>query len=83
MAVHENLELGACTGSARKGRGQIASDPERVLHLSSRLKERIDDLAGDLSGDEQRMLVTGRALAARLRMLLLDEPSVDPVPIIV
>ncbi|MCO5414052.1 ABC transporter ATP-binding protein [Ralstonia mojiangensis] len=80
MTVLENLELGAYT---RKDKGQIASDLERVFHLFPRLKERIDGLAGNLSGGEQQMLAIGRALMARPRVLLLDEPSMGLAPIIV
>ncbi|MFN7608101.1 MAG: ABC transporter ATP-binding protein [Ralstonia sp.] len=83
MTVRENLELGAYTRNARKDRGQIASDLERVFHLFPRLKERIDGLAGNLSGGEQQMLAIGRALMARPRVLLLDEPSMGLAPIIV
>lgn len=83
MTVRENLELGAYTRNARKDKGPIASDLERVFHLFPRLKERIDGLAGNLSGGEQQMLAIGRALMARPRVLLLDEPSMGLAPIIV
>ncbi len=80
LSVRENLELGAYR---RKDRREIASDLERVLHLFPRLKERIDGLAGNLSGGEQQMLAIGRALLAKPRLLLLDEPSMGLAPIIV
>ena len=80
LTVRENLELGAYR---RKDRSAIASDLERVLGLFPRLRERIDALAGNLSGGEQQMLAIGRALLARPRLLLLDEPSMGLAPIIV
>ncbi len=80
MSVRENLELGAYR---RRDRAAIASDLERVLGLFPRLKERIDGLAGNLSGGEQQMLAIGRALLARPRLLLLDEPSMGLAPLIV
>jgi branched-chain amino acid transport system ATP-binding protein len=84
MTVRENLELGAYRrkrGGA--GRAEIASDLERVLSIFPRLAERIDGTAGNLSGGEQQMLAIGRALLARPRLLLLDEPSMGLAPIIV
>ncbi|CAN5256997.1 ABC transporter ATP-binding protein [soil metagenome] len=80
LTVRENLELGAYR---RKDRGAIAGDLERVLSLFPRLQERIDALAGNLSGGEQQMLAIGRALLAKPRLLLLDEPSMGLAPIIV
>lgn len=80
LTVRENLELGAYR---RKDRHAIASDLERVLTIFPRLAERIDALAGNLSGGEQQMLAIGRALLAKPRLLLLDEPSMGLAPIIV
>ena len=84
LTVRENLELGAYRRNrSGHGRAAIASDLERVLALFPRLHERIDGLAGNLSGGEQQMLAIGRALLARPRLLLLDEPSMGLAPIIV
>ena len=84
LTVRENLELGAYRRPRdRSGRAAIASDLERVLALFPRLHERIDGLAGNLSGGEQQMLAIGRALLAKPRLLLLDEPSMGLAPIIV
>ena len=80
LTVRENLELGAYR---RKDRAAIASDLERVLTLFPRLEERINGIAGNLSGGEQQMLAIGRALLAKPRLLLLDEPSMGLAPIIV
>jgi branched-chain amino acid transport system ATP-binding protein len=80
LTVRENLELGAYR---RKDRAEIASDLERVIALFPRLHERMDALAGNLSGGEQQMLAIGRALLAKPRLLLLDEPSMGLAPIIV
>jgi branched-chain amino acid transport system ATP-binding protein len=80
LTVRENLELGAYR---RKDRAAIASDLEKVLTLFPRLKERLAGLAGNLSGGEQQMLAIGRALLAKPRLLLLDEPSMGLAPIIV
>ena len=80
LTVRENLELGAYR---RKDHSAVATDLERVLTLFPRLKERLDGLAGNLSGGEQQMLAIGRALLAKPRLLLLDEPSMGLAPIIV
>jgi len=80
MSVMENLEMGAY---ARKDKEGIQQDLERVLSLFPRLKERIKQKGGTLSGGEQQMLAMGRALMARPRILLLDEPSMGLAPILV
>ena len=81
LTVRENLELGAYT--RRDGAAARASDLERMFALFPRLKEREGGLAGNLSGGEQQMLAIGRALMARPRVLLLDEPSMGLAPIVV
>jgi branched-chain amino acid transport system ATP-binding protein len=81
LTVRENLELGAYT--RRDSRQQRAGDLEQIYALFPRLKERADGLAGNLSGGEQQMLAIGRALMAKPRVLLLDEPSMGLAPIIV
>jgi len=80
MSVYENLELGAFS---RKDRTQIPEDLERVLTLFPRLRERLQQKGGTLSGGEQQMLAMGRALMARPTVLLLDEPSMGLSPILV
>ena len=80
LTVRENLELGAYR---RRDRRAIAGDLEHVLNLFPRLHDRIDAMAGNLSGGEQQMLAIGRALLARPRLLLLDEPSMGLAPLVV
>jgi branched-chain amino acid transport system ATP-binding protein len=80
MTVMENLEMGAYS---RKDRDGIKQDLDRVFALFPRLKERASQKGGTLSGGEQQMLATGRALMARPRVMLLDEPSMGLAPILV
>ncbi|NLI20239.1 MAG: ABC transporter ATP-binding protein [Clostridiales bacterium] len=80
MSVLENLEMGAFT---RRDKGELQSDLEMVFGHFPRLKERVRQIAGTLSGGEQQMLATARALMAHPTLLMMDEPSMGLSPILV
>ena len=80
MNVRENLEIGAFLRNDKDG---IQADLERVFELFPRVKERLNQKAGTLSGGEQQMVAVGRALMARPKVLLMDEPSMGLAPVLV
>ena len=80
MTVIDNLFMGAYT---RNDRAEIASDMQRVFKLFPRLQERRSQIAGTLSGGEQQMLAMGRALMAKPKLMMLDEPSLGLAPILI
>ena len=81
LTVRENLNMGAFRRNSP--RAELAAELERVLSLFPRLRERLTQLAGTLSGGEQQMLAMGRALMSRPRTLLMDEPSMGLAPQVV
>ena len=80
MTVSENLDLGAFL---RSDKNAVAADRERVLDLFPRLRERISQRAGTMSGGEQQMLAVSRALMGAPKLLMLDEPSMGLAPVLV
>jgi len=80
LSVVENLEMGAYS---RKSGPELAQDLDRIFSLFPRLKERRTQVAGTLSGGEQQMLATGRALMTKPRLMLMDEPSMGLAPVLV
>jgi len=83
MTVMENLILGGYVQYQRNKKNEVEADLERIFGLFPRLKEREAQLAGTLSGGEQQMLAIGRALMARPKLIMMDEPSMGLAPLIV
>jgi branched-chain amino acid transport system ATP-binding protein len=83
MSVEDNMHLGAYLRFKNEKKKDIEKDMEKVFELFPRLKERTNQLAGTLSGGEQQMLAIARALMARPKAILMDEPSTGLAPLIV
>lgn len=83
MTVRENLMLGGYVQYRRNRKKEVEADLERIFGLFPRLREREKQLAGTLSGGEQQMLAIGRALMARPKLIMMDEPSMGLAPLIV